>query len=61
MIGYTCKYAPVELLQALGGQCVFIDEEIPDSEGDNDIARLRAIKYARQLLLKCRDSGSRNL
>lgn len=61
MIGYTCKYAPVELLQALGGQCVFIDEEIPDSEGDNDIARLRAIKYARQLLLKCRDSGIKEL
>jgi predicted CoA-substrate-specific enzyme activase len=61
LIGYTCKYAPVELLQALGGQCVFIDEEIPDSEGDNDIARLRAIKYARQLLLKCRDSGIKEL
>ena len=25
MIGYTCKYTPVELLEALGGECVLIN------------------------------------
>lgn len=54
MIGYTCKYAPVELMQALGGQCVFIDKEIPESGGDSDIVRVRAIKYAREILSYCR-------
>lgn len=61
MIGYTCKYAPVELLQALGGQCVFINENVTDFQGDSDIARLKGIKYARTLLTRCRESGIKEL
>ena len=61
MIGYTCKYAPVELLQALGGQCVFINENVIDFHGDSDIARLKGIKYARTLLTRCRESGIKEL
>ncbi|MGI6204052.1 MAG: BadF/BadG/BcrA/BcrD ATPase family protein [Anaerovoracaceae bacterium] len=57
MIGYTCKYAPVELMQALGGQCVFIDKEIPESQGDSDVVRVRAIKYAREILSYCKSKG----
>ena len=30
MIGYTCKYTPVELLEALGGYPVLLDREVPD-------------------------------
>ena len=30
MIGYTCKYTPVELLEALGGYPVMLDREVGD-------------------------------
>ena len=30
MIGYTCKYTPVELLEALGGYPVLLDREVAD-------------------------------
>ena len=30
MIGYSCKYAPVELIQAFGGEARLLDAEAAD-------------------------------
>ena len=30
MIGYSCKYAPVELIQAYGGEARLLDAEAAD-------------------------------
>lgn len=42
MIGYTCKYTPVELLEALGGECVLINSQTmsfsaAESEGHSNL------------------------
>ena len=42
MIGYTCKYTPIELLEALGGECVLINSQTTsfsaaESEGHSNL------------------------
>ena len=30
MIGYSCKYTPVELFAAYGGECLLLSRKAPD-------------------------------
>ena len=32
MISYSCKYTPVELFAAYGGECLLLNREAPDFE-----------------------------
>ena len=49
MIGYTCKYTPVELLAALGGQPALLNREA------------NAFSHAEAVLEECRRDGVREL
>lgn len=59
MIGYTCKYTPVELLEALGGECVLINSQTmsfsaAESEGHSNLCC-----HCKALLQHCLSGGIR--
>ncbi len=70
MIGYTCKYAPVELLAALGGAPELLDGEEADFEQAESLTHANLCCHAKALLQQgsrvdqllltdCCDSGRR--
>lgn len=59
MIGYTCKYTPVELLESLGGECVLINSQTmsfsaAESEGHSNLCC-----HCKALLQHCLSGGIR--
>ena len=50
MIGYSCRYAPVELLLALGGKPVLLDGEEPDFEMAEGLTHANLCCHAKALI-----------
>lgn len=50
MIGYCCKYTPVELLTALGGDPVFLDREETDFEAAESLTHSNLCCHAKSLI-----------
>jgi predicted CoA-substrate-specific enzyme activase len=50
MIGYTCKYTPVELLRAFGGQPQLLDGEEPDFELAEGLTHANLCCHAKALI-----------
>ncbi len=50
MIGYTCKYTPVELLRAFGGEPVLLDGEEPDLEQAEILTHANLCCHAKALI-----------
>lgn len=50
MIGYTCKYTPVELLRAFGGEPVLLDGEEPDFELAESLTHANLCCHAKALI-----------
>ena len=50
MIGYTCKYTPVELLEALGGQPLLLDGEEETYEQAEGLTHANLCCHAKAVL-----------
>ncbi len=50
MIGYTCKYTPIELLRAFGGTPVLLDGEEPDFEQAEAMTHANLCCHAKALI-----------
>lgn len=50
MIGYTCKYTPVELLRAFGGEPVLLDGEEPDFELAEGLTHANLCSHAKAII-----------
>ena len=50
MIGYSCKYTPIELLAALGGQPSLLDGEEPDFEQAEGLTHANLCCHAKALI-----------
>lgn len=50
MIGYTCKYTPIELLRAFGGEPVLLDGEEPDFELAESLTHANLCCHAKALI-----------
>jgi predicted CoA-substrate-specific enzyme activase len=50
MIGYTCKYTPVELLRALGGDVGMLDAEEPDFEAAEGLTHANLCCHAKAVI-----------
>lgn len=50
MIGYTCKYTPIELLRAFGGEPVLLDGEEPDFELAESMTHSNLCCHAKALI-----------
>lgn len=50
MIGYTCKYTPVELLAAYGAEAVLLDREEPDFEAAEALTHSNLCCHAKSLI-----------
>ncbi len=50
MIGYTCKYTPVELLRAFGGEPFLLDGEEPDFEFAEGLTHANLCCHAKALI-----------
>ena len=50
MIGYSCKYTPVELLKALGGEPVFLDREETDFEAAEGLTHSNLCCHAKSVI-----------
>ena len=58
MIGYTCKYTPVELLAAFGGEAVLLNREVPDFEYAEGLTHNHFCCHAKAVL---EESRAKNL
>ena len=61
MIGYTCKYTPVELLAALGGEPVLLEREAEDFTRAEALTHNHFCCHAKALLEQCLGQGVREL
>ena len=59
MIGYTCKYTPVELLAALGGQPALLKREA--NAFSHAEAHTHFCCHAKPVMEECRRDGVREL
>ena len=50
MIGYSCKYTPCELLQALGAEMHLLDNEAPDFELADTLTHANLCCHAKALI-----------
>ncbi|MCC8356787.1 MAG: acyl-CoA dehydratase activase [Oscillospiraceae bacterium] len=50
MTGYTCKYTPIELFRAYGGEGVLLDEEAPDFQLAESWTHTNLCSHAKALL-----------
>lgn len=53
MIGYTCKYTPVELLEAFGEKCVLLNSQIDDFTAAESESHANMCCHAKALLTQC--------
>ena len=61
MIGYTCKYTPVELLAALGGQPALLNREANAFSHAEALTHNHFCCHAKAVLEECRRDGVREL
>ena len=61
MIGYTCKYPPVELLAALGGQPALLNREAAAFSHAEALTHNHLCCHAKAVLEECRRDGVREL
>ena len=61
MIGYTCKYTPVELLAALGGQPALLNREAAAFSHAEALTHNHLCCHAKAVLEECRRDGVREL
>lgn len=61
MIGYTCKYTPVELLAALGGQPALLNREAAAFSHAEALTHNHFCCHAKAVLEECRRDGVREL
>ena len=60
-IGYTCKYTPVELLRALGGQPVLLNREAEEFTFAEGVTHNHFCCHAKAVLEHCKQGGVRQL
>ena len=51
MIGYSCKYAPLELIAAYGGEALMLDAETEDFSRAETLTHANVCCHAKALLL----------
>ena len=61
MIGYTCKYTPVELLAALGGRPALLNREAAAFSHAEALTHNHFCCHAKAVLEECRRDGVREL
>ena len=61
MIGYTCKYTPVELLSAFGGEPVLLNREAADFTRAEELTHNHFCCHAKAVLEECGREGVREL
>ena len=61
MIGYTCKYTPVELLAAFGGEPVLLNREAADFTQAEELTHNHFCCHAKAVLEECGRAGVREL
>ena len=61
MIGYTCKYTPVELLAAFGGEPVLLNREAADFTRAEELTHNHFCCHAKAVLEECVREGVREL
>ena len=54
MIGYSCKYTPVELFAAYGGECLLLNREAPDFEYAEGLTHSHFCCHAKAVLEESR-------
>lgn len=59
MIGYTCKYTPVELLEALGGECALINSQTMSFSAAESAGHTNLCCHCKALLEHCLSGGMR--
>ena len=59
--GYTCKYTPLELLSAFGGQPTLLNRESPDFEYAEGLTHNHFCCHAKAVLEECRRDGLQEL
>ena len=61
MIGYTCKYAPIELLSAFGAQPEEMNREAENFDHAQDLTHMNMCSHIKALLEEVHDRGIREL
>ena len=57
MIGYTCKYTPIELLNALGGECVLLNSAADDFQNADSMTHPNMCSHAKAIIEEYEKSG----
>ena len=60
-LGYTCKYTPLELLEALGGHPVLLNQESCGFPYAERVTHNQFCCHAKAVLEECRRTGLREL
>ena len=55
MIGYSCKYAPLELIAAYGGKALMLDAETKDFSRAETLTHANVCCHAKALLTQALD------
>ena len=55
MIGYSCKYAPLELIAAYGGEALMLDAETEDFSRAETLTHANVCCHAKALLTQALD------
>ncbi|MDL2253064.1 acyl-CoA dehydratase activase [Ruminococcaceae bacterium OttesenSCG-928-I18] len=61
MIGYACKYTPLELIEALGGEPLYLNAEAEHFEQAERLCHSNLCCYSKALLQNCKKFGLREL
>ena len=61
MIGYTCKYTPLELLSAFGGEPTLLNREAADFEYAEGLTHNHFCCHVKAVLEECRRGGLKDL
>ena len=61
MIGYTCKYTPIELLSAFGAECVELNQESENFDYAQDLTHMNMCSHIKATIEEIRRRGLKEL